>query len=187
MKHFLPLFALGPARDPERVLAFLRSGVVPPLKVQAVQALLAAEGEYRNAIWLLLIPYGFSAVRRLPDDRLRAALARACEVRAGTPSTATPAVQKALAVLRGTAAELVPGYAYGAFASPLGQTVAAATLRLAARTEELGGAADGCVETAALTAAADQEPLDEAVLQTVKNALGLRHAVQLLLQVVQQL
>lgn len=186
MEHFLPLFALGPARYPDQVRAFLRLGKIPHVKAQAAETLLAAKGNHRNALWLLLVPYGFTQVRNMEKDQLRTALAVASEVRATFMHASTPALQQALAVLRRAAAELVPGYRYGNFATPLGQKVAAATLTLASRTEELGAADYGCVNAAVLMAAMDGQELD-GIRKDVQAMLGLSDMVQHLLRIVKKL
>ena len=175
-EHFLPLFALGPARYPEQVRHFLRSGKVPHAKVQAALTLLDADGDHSNALWLLLVPYGFTRVRSMGEDQLRAALARACEVRATSTPAPTRALQQALTVLCSAAAELVPNYRYGTFSHILGQRVMAATLKLASRTEELGAADYGCVSAAVLIAAMAEEPLVEGALEEIRAMLGLRKA-----------
>lgn len=187
MEYFLPLFALGPARYPDQVRAFLRLGKVPLAKVHAAETFLAGKGDYRNALWLLLLPYGFAVIRKIDMDRLRTAVARASEVRAICTPAPTQALQQALMVLHGAAAELVPGYRYGTFAEPLGRQVLAATLKVANRTEELGGADFGCVKAAVLTAAMEEEPLLEGLHEEAKALLGLGNLVQQLLRIVQQL
>lgn len=177
-EHFLPLFALGPARYPEQVRHFLRSGKVPHAKVQAALTLIDADGDHSNALWLLLVPYGFTLtrVRSMGEDQLRAALARACEVRATSTPAPTRALQQALTVLGSAAAELVPNYRYGTFSHILGQRVIAATLKLASRTEELGAGDYGCVSAAVLIAAMAEEPLVEGALEEIRAMLGLRKA-----------
>lgn len=187
MEHFLPLFALGPSRYPDQVQAFLRLGKVPLAKVQAAETFLAAKGDHRNALWLLLLPYGFAAIRKIDNSRLCTALARASEVRAICTPSSTPALQQALMVLHGAAAELVPGYCYGTFTEPFARQVMASTLKVASRTEELGGADCGCVKASVLKAAMEEEPLLDGLQEEARALLGLGNMVQQLLHIVQQL
>jgi hypothetical protein len=148
--NFLPLFALGPAREKAEVEKFMCSGKVPPNKVVAVATLLATGADYRNAIWLLLEPYGFSALPSdvvKDDSGLREKLALACEIRADAAPAPTPKVERALAELRGTAAELVDGYRY----KLIGHTEQKLMVDLADRTEEFDGADYGCVDATKLS------------------------------------
>ena len=129
--------------DPDRVHAFLAHGRVPVAKVRAVQALLRWQGDNTregvdNAICLLLIPYGFLPIAAVADGKLRAMLARACDVRADDLRTRCPAeeattgVCEALRVLRDAARELVADYDYDVMQSPLGQYIASRLLRTCA-------------------------------------------------------
>jgi len=164
---FCPLAVLA---DLGRVPTFVARGQLPREKELAVQALLDFHGTHpavtglANALWLLLIPYGFSAVPPMPDDVLRRALARACDVRSAALLADCPeaevahstALHTALLVLRASARELVAEYDYDAMRYGPGSVAAALMLATAARAEL---AAAGTEHATAMPV--DEAPLDD--------------------------
>ena len=138
---FCPLGAS--ATDVHRIETLLLGGKVPPQRVAAVRELLAWQGDNMivgvgNAVWLLLIPYGFAPMPPMPDATLRQMLARACDVRAAALlAVCPPSVRSAVGVLRCSAQEIVADYDYHVMNTSAGRLAASIMLATVARAEQL--------------------------------------------------
>ena len=135
MTSFLPLAAIGEIsieKHIELVKSFLEksSQKLPTSKIEASQFLLSIlqnkeldvkHHNIANAIFLLLIPYGLTAIPKYDDEeRLRACLARSSHIRAEDLKTWLPQnegidskkASSAISTLYDSAKELLPSYTY---------------------------------------------------------------------------